>query len=81
MILIPLGRKERGEKYRYVPPHKRQRPKYFEGGCTKDMLSYIPNKVEVSDKLLKEMKEDVSTLNLMLTSHSVSIKLLKTQMG
>ncbi|WMV55114.1 hypothetical protein MTR67_048499 [Solanum verrucosum] len=65
------------DKDRYVPPHDRQQQKEQagpEGNRTEDMISRIFNNVEGSDKVLKELKNDYSTLSKKATSHSVSIK-------
>ena len=45
------------------------------------MLSRIVNIVEGSDKILEEMKVDLLTLSPTVTSHSISIKQLETQMS
>lgn len=73
--------KEReGEKDKYTPPHERLKSKDFEGDRFEDMLFRIVKKVEGSNKIMKEMKEDVSTLNQTTTSNFVSVKQLETQM-
>ncbi|WMV18918.1 hypothetical protein MTR67_012303 [Solanum verrucosum] len=72
------------EKYRYVPPHYRPRPKELagsEGSRTRDILARIYNKVKGFDKVLKDLKNDFSNLSQTVTSHSVSIKQLETQLG
>ncbi|KAK4718119.1 hypothetical protein R3W88_016457 [Solanum pinnatisectum] len=74
-------KKREGDKDMYAPPHEHQNPKESENVRSKDMLSRILNKIEVSNKVLKKMKEDVSTLNETVPSHSVSIKQLETRMG
>lgn len=54
------------EKDMYVPPHERQIPKDSKDGRSKDMLARILNKVQRFDKILKKIKEDVSTLAIRL---------------
>ncbi|WMV54900.1 hypothetical protein MTR67_048285, partial [Solanum verrucosum] len=55
------------------PPHERQKSKDLEGGRSEDKLSRILNKVEGSNKILKEMKEYESTLSYTVKSFSISI--------
>ncbi|KAG5576096.1 hypothetical protein H5410_056230, partial [Solanum commersonii] len=57
------------------------KPKNYEGGQIEDILSLILHKVKEYDRVSKEIKENVSMLNQMTASHSISIQLLDTQMG
>lgn len=45
------------------------------------MLALILNKVEGTNKVIKELKSDFSLLNKTMTSHLASIKQLETQLG
>uniref|UniRef100_M1DI59 Uncharacterized protein n=1 Tax=Solanum tuberosum TaxID=4113 RepID=M1DI59_SOLTU len=69
------------KKDRYIPPHERRNPKEYEGGQVEETLSLILHKVKEHDRVLKKIKENVSLLNQMTVSHSISIQLLVTQMG
>uniref|UniRef100_M1DHA7 Putative plant transposon protein domain-containing protein n=1 Tax=Solanum tuberosum TaxID=4113 RepID=M1DHA7_SOLTU len=69
------------KKDQYIPPHERIRPKEYEGGQVEEILSFILHKVEEQEIVLKEIKENVSLLNEITTSHSMSIQLQETQMG
>uniref|UniRef100_M1DT02 Putative plant transposon protein domain-containing protein n=1 Tax=Solanum tuberosum TaxID=4113 RepID=M1DT02_SOLTU len=64
---------------RYIPLHKRINPKVYEGGQIEDILSLILHKVEEHDKLLNEIKENVSLLNEMTAYHSIYVQLLDAQ--
>lgn len=48
---------------------------------TIDILSHIFNMVEGPDNVLKEMKENISILNQMVSSHSMSIKQMEAHMA
>ena len=60
-----------------MPPHECQKPKEKSYGPksfrTEYFLSGISNKVEGLEKVFKEMKEDVSTVNQTVNSYSLSI--------
>lgn len=62
---------------RYIPPHDRVKATNpvvtSENLSIEYMLTQILNKVEASDKVLKEMKSDFSQLNQTVSSQSTSI--------
>ncbi|WMV18544.1 hypothetical protein MTR67_011929 [Solanum verrucosum] len=78
-------RERNSDKEQYVPPHERQKPEVpranHENLCIEDMFARILNKVEGSDKVLKKMNDDFSSLNQTLNLHSLSIKQFEIQMG
>ncbi|WMV50030.1 hypothetical protein MTR67_043415 [Solanum verrucosum] len=51
-----------------------------EGNQTEEILTRIFTKVEGPDKVFKDLKNDFSTMNQTVTSHSLSIKHLETPM-
>ncbi|WMV13902.1 hypothetical protein MTR67_007287 [Solanum verrucosum] len=72
------------DKDRYVPTHDHPSPKEsagLEGSGAEDMLVRIYDKAEGSNKVLKDLKNDFSTLSQMVTSHLDSLKQLETQLG
>lgn len=68
-------------KHRYILPHKHRKPKDYECGQIKEIISLILHKVEEHDRVLKEIKENISLTNYMPTSHSISTKILETYIG
>lgn len=57
------------EKDKYVSPLEIHHSKDLEGGRFEEKLLRILNKDKGSDKMLKVMKEDMSTLRKTITSH------------
>jgi len=75
---LEIWRNQETDKYRYIPLHDHQRtkePNVPKVNHTKEMLKMIFKKVERSYKVLKDLKNDFSTL-----THSISIKQLKTHL-
>ena len=50
-------------------PHERQEPNDLEDRRPEDILSHIISKVKGSNKIIKEMKEDVSTHSQTINSN------------
>ncbi|XP_049397322.1 uncharacterized protein LOC125861479 [Solanum stenotomum] len=69
------------KKDRFIPPHECINPKVYEGGQIEEIVLLILHKVEKHDKVLNEIKKNVSLLNQMAASHSISVQLLEAQMG
>ena len=67
------------KKERYVPSHERKRIKNKEDGQNKEMLTLLLQKSNQQHRVLKELKENVSLLNQMTTSHALLIELLGSQ--
>uniref|UniRef100_M1DE48 Uncharacterized protein n=1 Tax=Solanum tuberosum TaxID=4113 RepID=M1DE48_SOLTU len=68
-------------KDRYIPSQEHMKPNVNEGGQIAEMLSLILHKVESHNKVLNEIKENVSMMNEITASHFMAIQLLETQMG
>uniref|UniRef100_M1DTI1 Uncharacterized protein n=1 Tax=Solanum tuberosum TaxID=4113 RepID=M1DTI1_SOLTU len=55
-------------KDRYIPPHEGRKSKEYEGGQVQEILLLILHKVEEHNRVLKDIKENVSMLNQMTAS-------------
>lgn len=69
------------KKDRYIHPHERRMNKEYEDCHIENILLLILHKLEEHYRELKEIKENVSRLNQMTCSHSISIHLTETQIG
>ncbi|WMV41905.1 hypothetical protein MTR67_035290 [Solanum verrucosum] len=74
-----------GDKGRYVHPHECPKPKEpkanLQNLCIKDMLTCILHKMEGSNKVLKKMMDDDSSLNQRVTSRPRSTRQLGEWIG
>lgn len=73
------------DRERYVSLYHRVKPKHpiaqLENCRTDDMLARILNKIEGTNKLIKEMKLDMLALNQTIYFHSSFIKQLEMQLS